>query len=107
MHCYLRLACLCAGLTTQLEFFYKKKKKLKKTHFFNTLNSSSTRNSPTSTTHNRKSPSTVENVVDWQKIPKVEIVQHVDTVEESEKESSGRQSNEDGKEDALGKGPFK
>ena len=72
----------------------------------NILHSYSNRNSPTSTTHNRKSPSTVENVVDWQKIPKVEIVQHVDTVEESEKESSGRQSNEDGKEDVSGEGPF-
>ena len=50
----------------------------------------SVRASPTSVMHDRKSPTTNQDVayqVDWQKIPKVEIVQHEDTVKESEKNS--------------------
>jgi len=70
----------------------------------------STRNSPTSLT-DRKSRVTVENnvacvnVFEWQKIPKVEIVQHVDNEDGSGKESPrspGKEfeaKNESGKND--------
>ena len=73
----------------------------KSTSIMSTGNVASTRASPTSVMHDRKSPMTTSQdlviQVDWQRIPKVEIVQHEDTVQDSVKKSvleNGQASND-------------
>ena len=77
----------------------------KATSIMSTGNVVSTRNSPTSMNERKSRLTNVENPIEWQKIPKVEINQHVDEVEESGQELSkenGQTSKEGDAKDETG-----
>jgi hypothetical protein len=77
----------------------------KATSIMSTGNVVSMKNSPTSMAERKSRMTNIENQIDWQKIPKVEINQHVDEAVESGRESkneSGRSSKEENVKDEKG-----